>query len=623
MTCHPRRMQRNSKWLACLVAALTWLIACGSGSTKQGRGDGSAEVIATVSSALGASDVNRVAIHATSGAQTRDVDLQKVGGQWHGIIGQLPVGTWTFHGDAYADDGSGQQVVAFTGDGDPAGYVVSAGAKVGVTLALQQVNGKPSPFVNSAPIIQALYVSNSNPGTGERISLEVTAMDPDGNPLTYHWSPAPGGFTGPDAASTTWVSAVAGDFPLAIDVADNQGAHAGMSVTIHVRDANAHGSADVTVTINSFPAVDGILADATLLTVGASSNLTAVAHDDDGNSLTYAWSAVGCTGTFTPADQAASKFTLTAAPNGATSCTLHVAVDDGNGGTNTGDLTVNLGAAAAVQQGVGIDATFATAECGVTPGQTLHFSVTAHDLDDTHPTALGAGVYPAPRGNTFTKTGAQNQPGGRNGTYAVPSLASYSALYWGPSGPITMQLQASAPLVTMQLVSVTGNTAVWMGSSSYFDGISTSTTVSLRFTMTLTSGGNLIGPNTIAGLTVPAVDVLAAGGNFTVNTIFEANPGGSWQAIGPMRNTSGQTSSFGGAFYSTDAPSIAPVTFAWTVQHDIDTIPLTATTSTVGDKTVSSVDWSAFDESNVITATATANGHSTVTTFNVTTAACH
>ncbi|MEM9481307.1 MAG: Calx-beta domain-containing protein [Verrucomicrobiota bacterium] len=40
---------------------------------------------------------------------------------------------------------------------------------------------------NNPPVITALTASNTNPGTGQSINLSLTASDPDGDPLAYHW----------------------------------------------------------------------------------------------------------------------------------------------------------------------------------------------------------------------------------------------------------------------------------------------------------------------------------------------------------------------------------------------------------------------------------------------------
>ena len=612
--------------LAAMLAAVVVAPACSSSDSAAESSDGSVEIVGTASSALSSADVTRLTVIGTSGGKTVSTNLAKVGGQWRGTLGKVPVGTWTFHADAYAPDGHGGEMVAFTGGGAPGGYFIGPGAKVGVTLNLQQVGGAPTPFINTAPRIDSLFASALNVAPGDTISLAVGASDADGDALTYAWTADGGSFAAAANAATTWTApGAAGDYTLSLGVTDTKGASAGISRVIHVANGNAAGSAVFNAVVNTWPGVDGIVATKTLLLPGDTTMLSATASDADGDPLTYAWSST-C-GSFAPPNAPNPVFTLGAVAPGATTCTTRLDVHDPNGGAGSGFFTLQVGAPPAPDQAPMIDSTFQAAECGLNAGDTDHFTVLAHDADDFTPTGISGPVYPAPfGGNALSGTGGITQAGGKTWNYSGIATASFSALYWGPAQPIRFALNGhTAAPVTLTLVSISGNQAVYSGHLLYDDPnypFQTNIDVPVDFTITLVAPGgkSLIGAP-MGGGTVPVVDVLDAGGSFSINLAATSNgtPLNHFDGTGTITD-------FGGGFFYTAAAVRTPVTFTWEILNGTPLVSTDASafavTTVVGGKTQSVLDWVALPGASTIKATATSGGRSTVTTFQADTAPC-
>jgi len=98
------------------------------------------------------------------------------------------------------------------------------------------------------------------------------------------------------------------------------------------------GSADVTITFNHAPQVTNVLSDLGRLDAGERAQLQVIAHDVDGDKLTYAWTSE-CKGRFDRPASPTPVFTLDLLP-AAGSCSLVVTVTDDHGGENQGILTL-------------------------------------------------------------------------------------------------------------------------------------------------------------------------------------------------------------------------------------------------------------------------------------------
>ncbi|MBN2717390.1 MAG: metallophosphoesterase [Deltaproteobacteria bacterium] len=239
---------------------------------------------------------------------------------------------------------------------DAAGTVVYSGTATDVTIEkdktaqvsifLQQTTA-PVPFANAVPMITAFTASSMSVEPGETVSFTVAATD--ANPedtLTYSWSADNGVFNTPSAVATVWTSPMTtGEFHISVTVSDPKGATASVSATIYTVYDNA-GSADVTIAINTSPEAIGLIPSPTQVDTGETTQLALAANDRDGDTLSFAWTA-DCDGTFDDATAEDPAFTLGTVA--ADTCTLSVAISDGNGGANTARITIQTGAGVAVE----------------------------------------------------------------------------------------------------------------------------------------------------------------------------------------------------------------------------------------------------------------------------------
>ncbi|WP_242592715.1 RCC1 domain-containing protein [Corallococcus exiguus] len=327
-------MRKANRSGLALLALVLVLAGCGA---QQVAPEGSAQAVVTLPRALSASDVTRVEL-TVSGADitTRTDALVKTGGQWGGVLGQLPAGTGrTFSAQAF----DASNTVRYAGQVAP--VTIQAGLTTAVTLLLQEVNAPP-PFDNAAPRIRSLVASSGTVAPGGQVALQATVEDPNaGDPLTHAWTAPSGSFSSPSILATTWTApASAGPVVLTLTVTDSKGASTAVSVTVTV--STGTGSAAVDVSVNTWPQVVGMTALPSSVAVGQATQVTASASDADGDSLGYEWTA-SCAGTWTNAASVSASFTPSAQPSGGT-CKLTVTAGDSRGGQGSGSLTVYVGA---------------------------------------------------------------------------------------------------------------------------------------------------------------------------------------------------------------------------------------------------------------------------------------
>ncbi|WP_249351541.1 RCC1 domain-containing protein, partial [Corallococcus exiguus] len=329
-------MRRESRsGLALLALGLVLALAgCGGAEAPQAQ-EGSAQAVVTLPQALNSSDVSRVELTVSgAGMTTRTEVLAKTGGQWSGVLGQVPAGAGrTFSAKAF--DASNTE--RYAGQATP--VTIESNQTTAVTLLLQEVNAPP-PFENVAPRLLSLVASPGTVAPGGQVSLQATADDPNaGDTLTYAWTASSGTLGAPSSLTTAWTApATAGQSVLTLTVTDPKGASTSLSVSVTVSTGN--GGAGVGVSFNTWPQVTGITAAPSSVAVGQATTVTASAGDADGDSLTYQWTA-SCAGTWTNATSASAGFTPTALPSGST-CALNVKVQDGREGQGTGSLTIHV-----------------------------------------------------------------------------------------------------------------------------------------------------------------------------------------------------------------------------------------------------------------------------------------
>ncbi|MCL2873131.1 MAG: putative Ig domain-containing protein, partial [Betaproteobacteria bacterium] len=140
------------------------------------------------------------------------------------------------------------------------------------TLVVVSATTNRSPTISSTPSMAAT--------AGTTYTYQVTASDPDGDPLTYTLNDAPTSMTISATGKVEWAIPVgtAGAFDVEIEVADNKGAYVRQSYTIGVG-----GVGNRPPTISSTPSMTG--------TAGVTYTYQVTASDPDSDPLTYTLSA--------------------------------------------------------------------------------------------------------------------------------------------------------------------------------------------------------------------------------------------------------------------------------------------------------------------------------------------
>lgn len=332
----------QEKPLLCLLTSLWLVVSCTPSIVDPPpppRAFGSAQVSSSLQATAALVNVTEVRLTlSASDIPERTVSLAKTGGQWGGVIGQIPTGTnRTF--SAMALDASG--TARFKGQAT--GITILANQTVVVVITLQQLEPPPV-FENAAPCITSLTSSSSSVRPGGSVSLVATAEDVDeGDTLTYTWTASAGSFGASDSPSTTWTApSEVGPATLTLTVTDSKGAVTAVSLTISVR--TNQGSASAVISFNTWPAVTRVLATPTAIEVGQTTTVTASVGDEDGDALAYHWEA-GCAGSWTDATLATARFTPSEQPESGTcaNCPLTVTVSDGRGGQGSGTLSICVG----------------------------------------------------------------------------------------------------------------------------------------------------------------------------------------------------------------------------------------------------------------------------------------
>ena len=293
---------------------------------------------------------------------------------WGSLLGALPAGTNYVFTVAATDH---LNVTSYAGSAS--GITILNGGATTVTITAQQTT-EPVPFRNAVPVIDALVFSSTHVAPGDTLSARATAHDPDtGDAITFAWSSSPttGGFSAPSAATTSWTAPSSeGDQTVVLRVTDKHGASTSASTIVHVSAANGRGQADVTVRFNTWPVITDVVATPGYLAMGSPTSLAVTATDLDGDGLAYAWTSSCASGAFANPTGSATSFTL---PVGASeaNCDLVVTVNDGRGGSTTGQTTLPVGKPTFIEAPT-LTATVQSV-AAVEAGGRVNFSVSATD----------------------------------------------------------------------------------------------------------------------------------------------------------------------------------------------------------------------------------------------------
>ncbi len=216
------------------------LLACGPSKLTiddhEGLGPNDGEVSVRVRG-LNERGVDRIVVSASPANVTRTLTYDGAGG-FAGVL-VLPSGNQTLTVTAYAGDAG----VVGTGT---AQVTVVAGQSTAVSIIILD-NTQPPRGAGIAPIITTFSASRTRVGPAENVALSATAVDLDGDPVTYRWTDDCGGvFSAPNAANTNWNKAAAGTCRVSLE-ASAAGLTARESIVITV---DAQPSSTGTVNVN-------------------------------------------------------------------------------------------------------------------------------------------------------------------------------------------------------------------------------------------------------------------------------------------------------------------------------------------------------------------------------------
>lgn len=208
-------------------------------------------IMATAHFLTKTSQVTRVAVSVQPANVNADL-TPGAGSTFSGILTVIS-GSQTVTATAY----NGTTVVG-TGS---ATVTVAKGQQAQISITILDNTG-PNPIPDHSPVITSFVVPASNAQVGDTLALTATAVDSDGDVLTYAWTVSPigcGTFSTASAASTNWTAQALGPCTIALTVSTTlNGVTLSDTKSAAVQVAVATGTVNVTVTYVPFPQITNI-----------------------------------------------------------------------------------------------------------------------------------------------------------------------------------------------------------------------------------------------------------------------------------------------------------------------------------------------------------------------------
>ncbi len=218
--------------------------------------------------------------------------------------------------------------------------VTPSGGTITYDLEKMLVNGiivdyhSGQAVANHPPRIKSLASDRTVILPGDTIKVYCSAMDRDGDTLTYDWQASKGRFIGSGPA-VRWTSDSLGAVSIRCIISDGHGGNDTAQVLV-----------SVVVSVNHPPVIAALIAQPRKLYLNAASEVSVHASDpDSGDTLGYTWSSTG--GSFSGAGSAV----LWNAPSAAGNYLLRCVVADGRGGEATDSIGVEVRDSANNQSG--------------------------------------------------------------------------------------------------------------------------------------------------------------------------------------------------------------------------------------------------------------------------------
>jgi hypothetical protein len=183
----------------------------------------------------------------------------------------------------------------------------------------------PTPGGNQLPVVSSLSAAKTQLYPSANTEIKCMASDADGDQLDFQWACTGGNFSGAGPMVMWQAPPNYGTYTITVTVSDKKG-------------GSAQSSLNVTVGANQSPVISSLSANPSALLYGASTTVTCIANDPDGDAVRYSWSAsegsvsgVGNTVTWV-------------APNKGGTFTVTVIVNDSKGGETKGSVVIPVSA---------------------------------------------------------------------------------------------------------------------------------------------------------------------------------------------------------------------------------------------------------------------------------------
>jgi len=202
-------------------------------------------------------------------------------------------------------------------------------ASILITACKKDEKEENQPLPNRNPVVSSIVIHPDTVEVNGTATITVTASDPDGDALSYLYTPSGGDISGNGATATWTVPAVAGSYSVIVTVSDGKGGVASTDREL-----------TVTQPLNHNPVISSVVVNPNTVAVNGTATITVTASDPDGDALTYTYTLSG--GSVTP-NGATATWT---APSTAGSYSVTVSVSDGKGGTASSNGALNVTALA-------------------------------------------------------------------------------------------------------------------------------------------------------------------------------------------------------------------------------------------------------------------------------------
>jgi hypothetical protein len=237
--------------LAVALASSAVLASCG-GSKGSGPPERSPTGSAQVSALTQASGVTRIAVEVQPANVKQDLTFDAGAASFSGTL-EVTAGSQTFTARAFRGAGATETLVG----SDSQTVTIRAGVTAVVRFTILDASGA-APAPGHAPIITSATASNTHPVVGEAVTLSMSAVDPDGDPISYAWrldAACAGSLSDPASATTSFT----GTAPGACVVSGNANANGGGAFTSFVLlIASNTGAADVAGVFVQQPVIDRV-----------------------------------------------------------------------------------------------------------------------------------------------------------------------------------------------------------------------------------------------------------------------------------------------------------------------------------------------------------------------------